>query len=286
MRQRLKGFVCRHSSIFNPMRPIVYPVIRRGGGEIVSSYVENLAAFSEIYADNLWESPESRSGWGSTLAHTVSLRRDLAELLANMNVNTFFDAPSTTSNWMSYVSLPEGTHYIGADIVPDLITALSAKYGDRVGHDFRVIDIAHDALPSADLWLCRDVLGHLRNADSLPTLRNFVASDITYLLTKTYHFVAVNSDTRPGGFRYINLRRPPFGLGSRGSVSGISSHRIRPDTSVMVARERQNGLAMMFTNVCPNDRRTRQARIERRKSVPDRQFWCAPSVLVISVRFV
>ena len=55
MRQQLKGFVCRHSSIFNPMWPIVYPVIRRGGGEIVSSYVENLAAFSEIYADNLWE---------------------------------------------------------------------------------------------------------------------------------------------------------------------------------------------------------------------------------------
>ena len=99
-----------------------------------------------------------------------------------MNVNTFFDAPSTTSNWMSYVSLPEGTHYIGADIVPDLITALSAKYGDRVGHDFRVIDIVHDALPSADLWLCRDVLGHLRNADSL--------ADLTQLCRLGHHIPA------------------------------------------------------------------------------------------------
>lgn len=213
MRQHLKGFVRRHPQIFNPIWPIVYPMIRRGGGEIVTSYDENLPAFSKIYADNLWESPKSRSGWGSTLAYTFSLRRDLTKLVADMNIKTFFDAPCGDFNWMSHVSFPEGTHYIGADIVPDLITALTAKYGARAGHDFRVIDIVHDALPSADLWLCRNVLAHLRNADGIAVLQNFVASDIPYLLTKTYDFVTVNSDTRPGGFRYINLRRPPFGLG-------------------------------------------------------------------------
>jgi hypothetical protein len=53
----------------------------------------------------------------------------------------------------------------------------------------------------------------LTNVDGLAVLRNFVASDIPYLLTKTYDFVTVNLDTRPGGFRHINLRRPPFGLG-------------------------------------------------------------------------
>ena len=114
---------------------------------------------------------------------------------------------------MSHVSLPEGTHYIGADIVPDLITALTMKYGGKAGYDFRVIDIVHDALPAADLGLCRGLLAHLRNADGLAVLKNFIASEIPYLLTKTYDFVTVNSDTRPGGFRYINLRRPPFGLG-------------------------------------------------------------------------
>jgi hypothetical protein len=72
-----------------------------------------------------------------------------------------------------------------------------------VGLDLQVIDIVHDA--SADLWLCRDVLAHLRNADAVAVLRNFIASDIPYLATKTYDLVTVNSDTRPGEFRYINL---------------------------------------------------------------------------------
>ena len=80
---------------------------------------------------------------------------------------------------------PEGMHYIGADIVPELIAVLAKKYSDRAGHEFRVIDIVHDALPSADLWLCRAVLIHLSNADGLAVLRNFVASDIPYLLTTT-----------------------------------------------------------------------------------------------------
>ena len=60
----LKQFVRRHSDIFNPIWPLVYPIIRRGGGEIASNYDENLEAFSKIYADILWETPEvpQRSG--------------------------------------------------------------------------------------------------------------------------------------------------------------------------------------------------------------------------------
>jgi hypothetical protein len=75
-----------------------------------------------------------------------------------MNIGTLFDAPCGDFNWMSHVLFPERMRYIGADIVPDLIAALRAKYGDRAGHHFCIVDIAHDALPSADLWLCRDVL--------------------------------------------------------------------------------------------------------------------------------
>lgn len=213
MRQHLKDFVQRNPRFFNPIWPILYPVFRRGGGEIASGYKENSTAFAAIYAENLWENPESRSGWGSTLVYTTTLRRRLAKLLVDMNVKILLDAPCGDFNWMSHVPFPAGMHYIGADIVPELIATLTAKYADKPEHDFRVIDLVHDPLPSADLWLCRDLLAHLRNADGLGVIRNFVASDIPYLLMKTYDFVAANSDTRPGGFRYINLRRPPFRLG-------------------------------------------------------------------------
>ncbi|MGA8596434.1 MAG: class I SAM-dependent methyltransferase [Bryobacteraceae bacterium] len=203
----------RNPRLFNPIWPIVYPVIRRSGGEIASEYDENLTAFAQIYTKNLWGNPESRSGWGSTLAYTTTLRRHLTKLLVGLDVKTLLDAPCGDFNWMSHVPFPKGMHYIGADIVPDLIAALTAKYGNKPNHDFRVIDVAHEPLPSADLWLCRDLLAHLRHADGLGVIRNFVASDIPYLLMKTYDFVAVNSDARPGGFRYVNLRRPPFRLG-------------------------------------------------------------------------
>jgi hypothetical protein len=75
-----------------------------------------------------------------------------------------------------------------------------------------VLDIVHDELPEADLWLCRDVLFHLPTVDVIETLRNFARSKIPYLLTTTYDFQKVNVDVKPGGFRYVNLREPPFSL--------------------------------------------------------------------------
>ena len=57
MRQQIKAFVRRHPDVFNPIWPLVYPMIRGGGGEIASSYDDNLTAFTNIYLDNLWEIP-------------------------------------------------------------------------------------------------------------------------------------------------------------------------------------------------------------------------------------
>src|SRR5436309_2674519 len=141
MRQQIKAFVRRHPDIFDPIWPVLYPMIRGGRGEIASSYDDNLTAFTTIYRDNLWDNSESRSGWGSTLAYTASLRRRLSKLLVDMNIKTLLDAPCGDLNWMSHVSFPEGMHYIGADIVPDLITELEAKYGNRSGHHFCILDI-------------------------------------------------------------------------------------------------------------------------------------------------
>jgi hypothetical protein len=201
-----------HPAIFNPIWPIVYPIVRRGSGEVVSSFDDNAAAFSKIYADNIWGSSESASGWGSTLAYTAPLRKDLSSLLASMSVRSFLDAPCGDFHWMSHVGLPEGTLYIGGDIVPDLIAGLRKTHAHRSCYDFRVIDIVKGPIPAADLWLCRDVLFHLPIADGLAVLRNFADSEVPFLLTTTYDFVKKNFDTRPGGFRYINLREPPFGL--------------------------------------------------------------------------
>jgi hypothetical protein len=102
--------------------------------------------------------------------------------------------------------------YIGADVVPDLVANLQQEHSGP-NRKFIVADITKDDLPDVDLWICRDVLFHLTNADATSALRQFASSQIPYLLTTTYPYLRQNVDLeRSGGFRTINLRAAPFNL--------------------------------------------------------------------------
>jgi hypothetical protein len=212
MREQLKGFVKRHPHIFNPIWARLYPILRPNRSQVVSDFEENSAAFSKIYAENLWGDSESASGWGSTLSYTVPIRKHLERLLVDLNTKTFLDAPCGDFHWMAHVRMPPKTNYIGGDIVPELIEKLRRAHGTEGRYRFDVIDIVLGPIPKADLWLCRDVLFHLSNADALSVLRNFANSEIPFLLTTSYDFVKRNAESKPGGFRYINLTKPPFNL--------------------------------------------------------------------------
>jgi hypothetical protein len=211
MRQFVKKIVRSSPLIFNPVWAAAYPYIRRTNGYVSSPFHTNEAAFSHIYENNGWSSAETRSGFGSSLEYTAPLRKSLEKLLRRLAVGTFLDAPCGDFNWMQHVRLPENTRYLGGDIVKPLIAQLQTQYGDE-RHQFQTIDIVNGELPAADLWLCRDVLFHLPTADVMSTLRNFSASRIPFILTTTYDFEKENIDVNPGGFRYINLTRPPFML--------------------------------------------------------------------------
>jgi len=212
MKQVAKQIMRSCPAVFNPLWSLIYPwVIRRDEKYFGHEYDDRAEAFRTIYEENRWASTESRSGRGSTLAYTQGLRQALTRYLARLNVERFLDAPCGDFNWMRHVTLPSASRYLGGDIVPDLIEGLQRSYGDE-RRSFSVIDIVKGPLPSADLWLCRDVLFHLPNSDIGVVLANFAASNISFLLTTTYDFARVNADVRPGGFRFINLRLAPFGL--------------------------------------------------------------------------
>ena len=105
-------------AIANPLWSLAYPyVIRRDGTYFGSEYTDRDSAFQQIYDENRWLSCESRSGRGSTLAYTKPLRRSLAKSLRRLNATVFLDAPCGDFNWMRHVELPDGTSYIGGDIV-------------------------------------------------------------------------------------------------------------------------------------------------------------------------
>src|SRR5258707_8039307 len=86
--------------------------------------------FFEIYRKNLWENTESRSGIGSSLARTAKLRLELPILLQELAIQVLLDIPCGDFNWMHTVPLGN-IHYIGADIVEDLIIENRRKYKNR-----------------------------------------------------------------------------------------------------------------------------------------------------------
>jgi len=201
----------RNPAVFNPPWSIIYPFLYREDKYVGSEYVDRQEAFRTIFEENRWGSSESRSGCGSTVTYTKPLRKSLERLLKVSNVKIFLDAPCGDFNWMQYVSLPDGTRYIGGDIVDSLIHNLQQSHGGKK-YSFQTIDIVEGPLPAADLWLCRDVLFHLSNQDIHKVLTNFSLSSIPHILNTTYNFVRRNEDVRAGGFRFINLRQPPFML--------------------------------------------------------------------------
>jgi hypothetical protein len=171
--------------------------------------------FSSIYRDNGWNDPESRSGHGSRMEETRVVRSVLPDLLRQLDVRTFLDAPCGDLNWMRHVELG-AIDYIGADIVPELIADNTRRFSGVTGpggtrYRFQLLDIVAEPIPRADLILCRDCLVHLSLQDASSALRNFVASGSRYLLATTF----ISQDTHTDiiiGWHRLNLQLPPFSL--------------------------------------------------------------------------
>jgi SAM-dependent methyltransferase len=174
----------------------------------VRTYQGARRVFTKHYDRNSWGSLESSSGLGSTLEYTEKLRRELPRLLADFKIRTIFDAPCGDYNWFRLIER-KGIRYIGADVVAALIKKNRALYSAIADTEFIELDITKDALPDADLWLCRDCLFHFSDADISKTLANLQRSHIPYFLTTTYAS-GQNRDIATGGFRFLNLEAAPF----------------------------------------------------------------------------
>ena len=116
--------------------------------------------FSDIYARNLWSSPESLSGAGSEFGYTASLRNWLVRKIPSLGVIRFVDAPCGDFNWMKFVLPSIDVDYLGLDIVESVIKNNTEKHaGERV--KFMIANICEDPIPSCDLIMVRDCLFHM-----------------------------------------------------------------------------------------------------------------------------
>jgi hypothetical protein len=169
-----------------------------------------LPVFDRIFNDNLWFGTESRSGPGSSLVQTATIRRAMPDLLRRLEVRSILDVPCGDGNWMQHVDLGLST-YVGADIVPEIVTGNRARFGtgDR---QFVLIDMTRDPIPPVDLILCRDGLVHLSFDDAVRAVANFCRSGSTYILTTTFPRHQTNAPIRTGQWRPLNLEKSPFCL--------------------------------------------------------------------------
>lgn len=166
------------------------------------------STFAPFYKENRWGNEESVSGPGSSLMRTEKLRRELPGLLQEIGARTLLDAPCGDFNWMKDTQLGV-EQYIGADIIPDLITRNRELYGGDETQ-FLLLDLTRDKLPRADVILSRDCLIHFSYRHITAAIKNFKRSGSTYLLTNSYPAWTQNENIRTGDFRVLNLTLPPF----------------------------------------------------------------------------
>ena len=166
--------------------------------------------FSDIYHNNSWRSKESRSGKGSELSTTTSIRTWLPQIIQEEGVKSILDVGCGDFNWMREIGLK--IPYFGIDVVPDLIKHNIETCGSIFPPTklFAVADATKDILPKADLVMCRCVLYHLSYANIEKALANIKKSAARFLLITNSISKHENRDIVDGGYRRLNFLRPPF----------------------------------------------------------------------------
>ncbi|HEX7832435.1 MAG TPA: class I SAM-dependent methyltransferase [Thermoanaerobaculia bacterium] len=200
----------RLSSIFRrDLLEVAYTAIWKLGARLRAPAGTHGAIFTRIYRHNEWGDGESRSGPGSTRARGADFRASLREIIERFGIRSILDAPCGDYNWMRDATDLPLDAYIGVDVVAELIAANKEQYADDA-HSFLCRDITRDALPAANLILCRDALVHFSYADIHAAIANFKRSGSKYLLATTFAASPRNEDIRTGGWRALNLQVTPF----------------------------------------------------------------------------
>ena len=167
------------------------------------------ARFERIERTNLWGAAGSVSGLGSEDIATAAIREALPLLVRRLGVRSLLDAPCGDAGWIGRVKLD--ADYTGVDIVPSLVAANNRRVADgELAGRFLVADITRDALPRADLILCRDCLVHLSFQNIGRVTARFRESGAQYLLVTTFPEWQDNCDCEDGDWRALNMTKAPF----------------------------------------------------------------------------
>jgi hypothetical protein len=114
----------------------------------------------------------------SSLIGTQKLRDDILKLLEKYNIRSIFDGGCNDCKWAS--SLAQYIDYQGGDIAPGLIAEAWHWYPYL---NINIHDVTTDPFPPVELVMIRDVAIHLNNQDKQRVIKNWLDSNIPFLLT-------------------------------------------------------------------------------------------------------
>jgi hypothetical protein len=170
--------------------------------------------FTETYHLDKWgRGSGPKSGLGSSLPYTESLRVNLIRIINEYKIKKIFDCSCGDWTWMREIKkeLPD---YIGNDIVKDLIDINNEKFSSE-----KIKFVCGDMIENLssfedgyfDLVICRHTLEHL------PT--NYTTDLLNLLIRKTKYSLITNSTLGLNRELYnfdgcssrgINLNAPPY----------------------------------------------------------------------------
>jgi len=171
-----------------------------------------MRAGEEVFHE--WYAPNGiGSGHGSSPAYTERFRDFLHAFMRAHDIQSIVDVGCGDWQWARFVDWGDRS-YRGFDIVPALVERLRSTFG-RPNRTFEVITNPETFVPpQADLLICKDVLQHLSNEDVRSMLARFgpTARHILWINDRDPNPQWNNSDTVRGGYRRLDLSKPPFNV--------------------------------------------------------------------------
>lgn len=170
-------------------------------------------SFTKIYAKNLWgkhsDGRKFYSGPGTVNENTKLYIETLSNFIQKNKIKTVFEVGCGDFSIMKQLLPTLDVHYLGADIVKDLINFNARNFGTNKIDFIHVDAVVESELPQADLCIIRQVLQHLSNKDILAILKKL--KHYKFIIITEHipiHPVVKNSDKSSGTRIRLDKRKP------------------------------------------------------------------------------
>src|SRR5579871_2551816 len=177
--------------------------------------------FEYIYRNRIWGDAEFDSGEGSADVNAASYVSAISRYMLDNNIRSVVDIGCGDFRvGRKIIESVPSLKYMGIDIAEPLIARNQSSFGSA-NISFLQLDVVEQVPPKADVYLVREVLQHLSNADVARALKNISGNVIvTEVLPHNYESaefvpnidIASGHMTRVEGSSGLLLTKPPFSL--------------------------------------------------------------------------